>query len=75
MAKYKQKSSVSSIVIRVLAVVLLIVGVVLIFNKPIGNQMISHNQRTALTGLTRKKLSKIKRKRACMTLRKSNQLA
>ena len=62
MAKNKQKSSVSTILIRIFAVILLIVGLVLIFNKQIGNQMISHNQQSTLTSLTRKKVEQNQKK-------------
>ena len=63
MAKNKQKTSVSTILIRVFAVILLIVGLALIFNEQIGNQMISHNQRTALTSLTRKQVDQNQKKK------------
>ncbi|MBN6050280.1 class A sortase [Lactobacillus helveticus] len=63
MAKNKRKTSVSTIVIRILAVILLIVGVVLIFNKQISNYMISHNQQSTLTSLTKKEVEKNQRKK------------
>ena len=63
MAKNKPKSSVSTILIRIFAVILLIVGLVLIFNKQIGNQMISHNQQSTLTSLTRKKVEQNQKKK------------
>lgn len=63
MAKKKQRSNVSTIVIRVLAIILLIVGIALIFNKQIGNQMISHNQTSALSGLTRKQIEQNQKKK------------
>lgn len=63
MAKNKRKTSVSTIVIRILAVILLIVGVVLIFNKQISNHMISHNQQSTLTSLTKTEVEKNQRKK------------
>ena len=63
MAKNKHKTSISTIVIRILAIILLIVGLVLIFNKQISNHMISHNQQSTLTGLTKKEIEKNQRKK------------
>ena len=63
MAKNKPKTSLSTILIRGFAVILLIVGLVLIFNKQISNQMISHNQRSTLTSLTRKEVEKNQNKK------------
>ena len=38
MAKNKQKSSVTTILVRIVAVLLLVIGLVLIFNKQINDQ-------------------------------------
>lgn len=70
MAKNKPKRSVSTILIRIFAIILLIVGLVLIFNKQIGNQMISHNQQSALTSLTRTKVKQNQKKKATSSLLK-----
>ncbi len=74
MAENKQKRSVSTIVIRILAIILLIVGIVLIFNKQIGNQMISHNQRSALTSLTRKQVEQNQKKKGMYDFKKVKSL-
>lgn len=68
--KKKQKTSLSTILIRVLAVILLIVGLVLIFNKQISNQMISHNQKSTLTTLTRKKVEQNQKKKGMFDFNK-----
>lgn len=63
MAKKKQRSNASAIIIRVIAIILFIVGSTLIFNKPIVNQMIRHNQTSALSGLTRKQIKQNQKKK------------
>lgn len=63
MAKNKSKTNVSTILIRIFAVILLIVGLALIFNKQISNQLISHNQQSTLTGLTKKKIATNQKKK------------
>lgn len=63
MAKNEKKTSVSTIIIRIAAVILLIVGLVLIFNKQIRNQLVRQNQSQALTGLTAKKVEKNQKKK------------
>lgn len=63
MTQKKQRSNASAIIIRVIAIILLIVGIALIFNKQIGNQMIRHNQTSALSGLTRKKIKQNQKKK------------
>lgn len=63
MAKNKYKIGISTVIIRIVAVILLIVGLILIFNKQISNQLISHNQHTTLTSLTKKEIDKNQRKK------------
>ena len=63
MAKNKQKSSVTTILVRIVAVLLLVIGLVLIFNKQISNQMIKHNQQSALTTLTKKQVEANQKKK------------
>lgn len=63
MAKNEKKTSVSTVLIRIAAVILLIVGLVLIFNKQIRNQLVRQNQAQALTGLTAKKVEKNQKKK------------
>ncbi|CCI85677.1 sortase [Lactobacillus pasteurii DSM 23907 = CRBIP 24.76] len=63
MAKDKKQSKTKVILLRVLAVLLLVVGLVLVFNKQISDQMISHNQTKAITTLTVKKISENKKKK------------
>lgn len=59
----KKTSNVKTIVIRILAIILLLVGIALIFNKQIRNQIISHNQNQAMTSLTRKKVKENQKKK------------
>ncbi len=63
MTKKTQKHDVKTIVIRILAIILLLVGLALIFNKQIRNQMISHNQTQAMTSLTRKRVKQNQKKK------------
>lgn len=63
MAKKKRSSNVSTIIIRILAISLLIIGIALICNKQIGNQMIRHNQILALSGLTQKQIKQNQQKK------------
>lgn len=63
MAKNKKKTSISTILIRIAAVILLIVGIALIFNKQIRNQMVRQNQTQALTNLTAKKVKHNQKKK------------
>lgn len=63
MAKNKKKTSISTILIRIAAVILLIVGIALIFNKQIRNQMVRQNQAQALTNLTAKKVKHNQKKK------------
>ena len=63
MAKKKRRINVNTIVIRILAIILLIIGIALIFNKQIGNQIIHHNQTSTLSGLTRKQIKQNQHKK------------
>lgn len=64
----KKKTNISRIILRVLGIILLIVGVALIFNKQISNQMIRHNQQSTLNGLNKSKVTENLRKKGCMIL-------
>ena len=59
----KKKTNISIIILRVLGIILLIVGVALIFNKQISNQMIRHNQQSTLNGLNKSKVTENLRKK------------
>ncbi len=59
----KKKTNISRIILRVLGIILLIVGVALIFNKQISNQMIRHNQQSTLNGLNKSKVTENLRKK------------
>lgn len=63
MAKENKKHDAKTIIIRVLAVVLLLVGLVLIFNKQISNYIISKNQTSTMTTLTKKTVDKNQKKK------------
>lgn len=70
MAKKKRSRNVSTIIIRILAILLLIIGIALIFNKQIGNQMIRHNQTSALSGLTRQQIKQNRHKKGMYNFNK-----
>lgn len=59
----KKKTNISTIIIRIAAIILLIVGLVLIFNKQIRNQMVKQNQSKALSSLTVKKVEQNQKKK------------
>ncbi|WP_251716206.1 class A sortase [Lactobacillus agrestimuris] len=63
MTKENKKHDAKTIIIRVLAVVLLLVGLVLIFNKQISNYIISKNQTSTMTTLTKKTVDKNQKKK------------
>ena len=56
MAENKKRHNVKLIVTRVLAIILLIVGLALIFNKQIRNYLITQNQNSAMTTISKKKV-------------------
>lgn len=58
-----QNNKLKSIWLKVGAVLLIVIGLLLIFNKPLGNRMIKHNQYTALATLTPKKIKVNKKKK------------
>ena len=58
-----QNDKSKSIWLKVGAVLLIVIGLLLILNKPIGDQMIKHNQRTALATLTPKKIKENHKKK------------
>ena len=62
MAKNK-KNSVSTILLRVAAIILLLVGIALIFNKQISDQLIHHNQQSTLSGINRTTIEENKKKK------------
>ena len=62
MAKNK-KNSVSTILLRVAAIILLLVGIALIFNKQISDQLIHHNQQSTVSGINRKTIEENKKKK------------
>jgi sortase A len=58
MANKKQDSSKTKrIILRIIATILLVVGLVLIFNRQISDQMLAHNQKQALSSLSQKKIA------------------
>lgn len=59
----QRRNKVAVIILRIAAIILLIVGLVLIFNKQISNHLISHNQNQAMTSLTRKQVVKNEKKK------------
>lgn len=65
-----KKRDVKLIVIRVLAIILLLVGLALIFNKQIRNQMISRNQTSTMTSLTKKKVEQNQKKKGMFDFNK-----
>lgn len=58
-----QNDKSKSIWLKVGAILLIVIGLLLIFNKPIGDQMIKHNQHTALATLTPKKIKENHKKK------------
>lgn len=56
MAKKNTHTNFKVIIVRVVAILLLVVGLALIFNRQIRNQIVTHNQRQAMTTLTRKRI-------------------
>lgn len=57
------KSNLKRIFLRVFAVILLLVGLALVFNKQISDRLISHNQTKAISSLTVKKIEENQRKK------------
>lgn len=57
------KKNKRNIWLRIVAIVLLIIGLVLIFNKQISNMMVSQNQASALSSLNRDSIEKNKKKK------------
>lgn len=57
------KKNKRNIWLRVVAIILLLVGLVLIFNKQISNMMVSQNQSSALSSLNRDSIEKNKKKK------------
>ena len=62
MAENKKKRNVGQILLRIAAIILLIVGLILIFNRQIRNQMVRQNQSKALGSLTAEKIEKNQKK-------------
>ncbi len=63
MAENKKKRNVGQILLRIAAIILLIVGLILIFNRQIRNQMVRQNQYKALGSLTAEKIEKNQKKK------------
>lgn len=70
MAEKKKKRNVRLIVTRVLAVILLLIGLALIFNKQIRNVLITQNQNSAMTQVTRKKVEQNQKKKGMFDFKK-----
>ena len=70
MAENKKRHNVKLIVTRVLAIILLIVGLALIFNKQIRNYLITQNQNSAMTTISKKKVEQNQKRRGCLTLKR-----
>lgn len=63
MEENTHKNKTVSILVKILAVFLIIFGLAMIFNKPVNDQMIKCNQRTALATLTPKKIKENHKKK------------
>lgn len=63
MAQNTKRKSHRNLWLRIIAVVLLIVGLALIFNKQIGDMMVGQNQAAALHGLSKESIDKNNRKK------------
>ena len=75
MADKKKKRNVRVIVTRVIAIILLLVGLVLIFNKQIRNVMISQNQNKAMTSLTSKKVAQNEKKKGMFDFKRVKEVS
>lgn len=65
-----KKTDVKTIIIRVLAIILLIVGVALIFNKQIRNVLIRQNQTTVMKQVTKKNIAQNQKKKGMFDFNK-----
>lgn len=63
MEKNTHESKPVSILAKISATFLIIFGLVMIFNKPLGDRVIKNNQRAALTELTKKQIKKNQKKK------------
>ena len=70
MAENKKKHNGKLIVTRVLAIILLIVGLALIFNKQIRNYLITQNQNSAMTTISKKKVEQNQKKKGMFDFKK-----
>lgn len=70
MAEKQKKRNVKAIIYRVLAGILLIVGLALVFNVQIRNFLISQNQNSALTSVTQKKIAQNQKKKGMFDFKK-----
>lgn len=66
----KKKRDAKTIVLRILAIILLIVGLLLIFNKQIRNQIVIHNQNQAMGQVTRKNIEQNQKKKGMFDFNK-----
>lgn len=69
MARKKQNKA-CLIIFRVLAIILLLVGLALIFNRQIRNQIVSHNQNQAMMTLSRKTVAQNTKKKGMFNFAK-----
>lgn len=71
----KNKASTKAIVIRILAVILLLVGVALIFNKQISHQIISHNQTSKLNTISKQSVEQNQKKKGMFDFSKVKEVS
>lgn len=64
----KSKTSKKTILLRVLAVILFIVGIILVFNGPIQEYFVKQNQTSTLQGLTKKTVAANQKKKECLII-------
>lgn len=75
MAKQKKRGNARVIVTRIIAIILLIVGLALIFNKQIRNYLITQNQNQAMTSVTRKKVERNQKKKGMFNFKKVKEVS
>ena len=66
MTKHTKNTTKKTWIIRIVAIILLIVGLGMIFNSQIRDIMVRQNQITALKKLNKETVKKIRRKRECL---------
>lgn len=75
MARQKKHGNARVIVTRIIAIILLIVGLALIFNKQIRNYLITQNQNQAMTSVTRKKVEQNQKKKGMFNFKKVKEVS